>query len=275
MPVDEEAVRKAAGDLGLPLEIVHPESIQDLRNRIRELLREGNRRIAVGGGDGTISEAVQEVAHTDAVLGILPMGTRNNFATALKLPMELPAALEVLLRGEERAVGLGKVHERYFTEGAGIGLFAEALARHDVSRKKNIFRGIYATLQVLLTYRALGLRITVDGQRHTERAVMCTVANSFRLGAGIPIAPTAELGDDVLDVVLVGDLDLCEVLHYFRAVTNQQHLGLPKVTTLRGREVVLESRLPLHVHADDQVVGHTPVKITSHPEALRVMLPRG
>src|SRR5262249_43404417 len=153
-------------------------------------------------------------------------------------------------------------------------LFADDLALDGAGSNKQLLRGLAAMLRVLVSYRARRIRLTVDGQLHTERAVMCTVANGYRMGLAAPIAPQARLTGGALDVVIIGDLTLPEVLTYYRAVRDQVHLQLPKVTTLRAREVRIESYRPVNVHCDDQVIGTTPVTITVQPRALKVLVDR-
>jgi diacylglycerol kinase family enzyme len=90
---------------------------------------------------------------------------------------------------------------------------------------------------------------------------------------GVAVAPNAKLTDDVLDVVVVGDLSLRELLPYFRSMRAQTHQNLPKVRTLQAREIRIVTRRSQNVHCDDQVVGTTPVTLTIQPRALKVLVP--
>src|SRR5438093_8379702 len=78
-----EHLRQLCGEIGLEAELIPTASPAEMRARIRTLVEAGTERIAVAGGDGTVAHAVQELAHRDSILGILPLGTANNFATAL------------------------------------------------------------------------------------------------------------------------------------------------------------------------------------------------
>jgi diacylglycerol kinase (ATP) len=270
----EAQVLQFAQEVGLEAEVISTESPVDLSNRVRQLVREGAEKVVIGGGDGTVSIAVQQLANSETALGILPMGTANNFATALQLPMDLLSALEVIRDGDVADVGLGKVCGRYFTESAGVGLFADALALYGRDPSKSLVRGFGVVMRVVFSMRAHRLQISADGEKRVERAVMCVVANSFRMGLGVPVAPRAKLTDDDLDIVIVGDLTRRELVPYYRAFCSQTHLNLPKITTLRAREVRIETRHPVNAHSDDQIVGTTPVTVTSHPGALKVLVKR-
>ena len=270
---DVDQIRQVAEEVGLAAEIIGTKSPEEMRQRIRELLAQGVERIAVGGGDGTVALAVQELANTKAVLGIIPQGTANNFATALRLPMDLRTALQVLADGEIRRVDLGKVNGRYFTESAGVGLFADALALYGPANKQ-FLRGLMILVRLILALRARRIRLTLDGERHIERAVLCEVANTYRIGYAAAVAPDAKLTDGLLDVVIIGDLTRSELITYYRAIRAQTHMGLPKVTTLRAREVTISAARRMNVHCDDQVIGTTPITITAEPKALRVLVDR-
>jgi diacylglycerol kinase (ATP) len=269
---DPQDVRCLAEEAGIDAEVVETASAEELRETVRRLLTRGVRQIAVSGGDGTVACAVQEMAYTPGVLGILPQGTANNFATALGLPREADAALRILRDGVVREVDLGKIGDRYFTEGAGVGLFADALAWFGSTGSKNPFRALFVLVRIILSLRARRIRLVFDGQPVAEHVVMCTVANSYRLGPGAPVAPQARVTDGKLDVVVIGDLGRLELFRYYQALRRKQHLSLPKVTSARASEIRIEARRPMRVHCDDQIVGVTPATITSHPRALKVVV---
>jgi diacylglycerol kinase family enzyme len=117
------------------------------------------------------------------------------------------------------------------------------------------------------------LRVLRDGvEPFRERTIMCTVANTRRMALADPVAPEAGVGDGLLDVIVIGNLSRWEVLRYYRAIRAAAHLGLPKVKSLRGREVRIEGRRPMNVHCDDRIVGKTPAMIAVEPGALRVLV---
>lgn len=265
-------LQQMAQEIRLDADVLAVGSADEMRPLVRRLVAKGTERVIVAGGDGTVSLAVQELAHSNTVLGILPQGTFNNFAAALRLPLDLPSALRVLRDGVVREVSLGKVGDLYFTEAAGVGLFADALAFYGAGTVKNFARGLYALLRVVFSFRSRRLRLRLDGQDLKQRAVMCTVANTFRMSYGLPIAPDAKLTDDVLDVIIVGDLTRGELLPYLRAFRAQFTRPLPKVTSLRAKEIRIDAGRRLNVHVDDRIVGVTPVTISVHPRALRVLV---
>jgi diacylglycerol kinase (ATP) len=150
-------------------------------------------------------------------------------------------------------------------------VFADILDAYGQTNK-NFWRGLYAISRTFLNLRARRLRLTIDGVRVSERAVMCTVANAYRMGAGAPLAPGASVVDGLLDVVILGDLSRLELLAYYRAIRANRHLGLPKVQAMTAKSVRIEAALPLPVHVDDRVIGTAPVDIEIRPHCLRVVV---
>jgi diacylglycerol kinase (ATP) len=265
-------MRERVAELGIAAEIIETSSQEEMCSVIRRLQAEGAPRIGVSGGDGTIHEAVQCLACSDTELLILPQGTRNNFAHALQLPMDLDEALQLISSERVVQVDLGKVGHTFFTEAAGVGLFADALQAYG-NANKNFWRGLYAIYRIFFSLRSKRLRLTLDGQVISERAVMCTVANGYRIGAGVPVAPNASVTDGLLDVVIFGDLTRFELLPYHWALKHERHLTLPKVSQIQARTILIETGLPQSVHSDDHVVGTTPVTVVAAPRALKVVVP--
>jgi diacylglycerol kinase (ATP) len=269
------ALRGYARAAGFEPEVVNVLGAAHMQAVLREQVIGKRRLVAVAGGDGTIHDAIQLLAKSDVTLGILPQGTANNFATALRLPKDLPSAFRVLADGEERAVDLGEANGEYFAEAAGVGLFAEVLAitraGHDL---RTVLRGMRVVLGTLIANRPRRLTLVVDGERHQEEALNVTVANSFAVGYNLPIAPTARVTDSRLDVVVVGPLTRREMFTYYRAIRAQSHLELPKVHAYRARTVEISARHRTVVHLDDRVRWRTPITLRVVPGALKVLVDR-
>lgn len=258
--------------LGLDIEVVGTKSESHMIHTLKDLAAKGAPRVAVAGGDGTVTTAVQVLAGSDTALGIIPQGTANNFATALRLPQDLPSALRILQEGEVMPVDLGKVCGRFFTESAGVGLFANALSLYGRDSNKNLIRSLITVFKLILNLRAQRLILTIDGRKFEEPAVFCVAANSFRMGHSLAIAPSAKITDGLLDIVILGDVRRNELWSYYRAVRQQMHITLPKVTTMQASEIRIETRRASPVHSDDRVPCVTPVTITSEPKALKVVV---
>jgi diacylglycerol kinase (ATP) len=270
-----EGLQRMVDDAGLHAEVVAVRSDM-FEDAIKRCIRDGAERVLIAGGDGTVARAARVLAHTKVALGVLPTGGANNFAAAVGLPTtDLRDAIEVLKSGVIRAVSLGKTGEGYvFTETAGVGLFADGLALYGGARQEKL-KAIWVWLRLLTEFKAAPLRLTLDGKRVAHRAILCTVANTYRMADFMPVAPDASLGDAVFDVVVIEDVPTWELPRYFTAVRRGQHIGMPGVRVHRAREIVIETLEgeARHVYADDQIVGTTPATMTLMPGALRMVVP--
>ena len=136
----------------------------DCERLTREALARGARQVAACGGDGTIHEVINGLAHSDAVLGIVPCGRGNDLARALGLPKDVNGVVNALMHGRVRAMDLGKVGARFFATVASLG-FDTAVARRvraQTLRLGGTMAYGLAILQTLVGYRASRVRLIGD-----------------------------------------------------------------------------------------------------------------
>lgn len=267
-----EKIQETAAEIALDVEVVPCTSADQMRADLKRHVADGREMVAIAGGDGTIAFAVQELAHSKTAMGIIPLGTANNFAKSLGLPQDLAGALSVLQAGRVRPIDLGQVNSRYFTEAAGAGLFADGLLYYGIKTGKSLPRLLYAVIHLFFSVKARRIKLTLDNTIVFERAMMCTVANAPRMALGVSVAPDALLMDGHLDVVVIGDLSRMELIRYFIAALNKTHIDLPKVSVTKAREIKIECGSRMRVHCDDQIIGTTPATISAEPGALRVVM---
>lgn len=272
-----EQMQVAAREAELEAEIIATNSSEEMIARLKEFVAQKCERVAVAGGDGTVALAAQVLARSETSLAIIPQGTFNNFATALRLLMNLPSALRVLKNGVARDIDLGCVEienhaPRFFTEAAGVGLFADGLALYEKGTNKNFLKGLKAFTRGLFSMRARRLILNFDGQEYSQRAVRCICANSFRMAQGVPVVPGAKVTNEKLDVVWVGDLSLGEIFSYYCSFRNQTHLSLPKIAHVQAKEIKISARRRLNVHCDDAFVRITPARISARLGTLKVLV---
>lgn len=242
----------------------------------RKAALEGADIVAAAGGDGTIGEVANGLVGTGAILGVLPMGTGNDFARTIGIGTDLNLAAKTLLAGEIREIDLGKaVSGGYFINVAGCGFDAEVAWRinHGFRRMRGTPAYIAAVIRTLATFKPAAITLELDGVRSECQVMLCAVANAKTYGGGMRIAPDAELDDGLFDVVLVGDVSRVEFLRAFPKVFKGTHTDHPKVTVLRGKKVSISSETALSTLADGEEIGSTPVEFEMHHKALRVLLP--
>lgn len=240
-----------------------------------EAIRGGANIVAAAGGDGTIGEIVNALVGTDVALGVIPMGTGNDFARSLGIGTDVDKAIYNLLEGVPIAIDVGKTQGRYFVNVAGCGL--DAVVAQRVNRGFRWLRGTYAyvaaALQTLLTYRASNIRLTLDNEVIETKAMLCSIANARYYGGGMRIAPDAMLTDGLYDICLLEDVGKIEFLRTFPKVFKGKHTTHPAVRMLRSKYVKVESDRPLPVLVDGEIVGTTPAEFEMLAGALNVMGP--
>lgn len=263
-------------DAGFCVEVVETTEKGDGTRLTKEAVESGAHIVAAAGGDGTISEVVNGLVGSKATLAVLPLGTGNDFARHLGLGTDLDLAVKTLFHGTPQALDLGFTQGRWFHNIAGCGF--DAVVAERVNRGFRFLRGtsayVAAVVQSLFTYRAVLMRLTVDGETRTLRAMLCSVANTTSYGGGMLVAPEAKIDDGLFDICLIAEAGPIEFLRAFPRVFKGTHTTHPKVTMLRGKHVRIETDTPLPVFIDGDVFGTTPIEFALHPHVIKVLVPQ-
>ena len=277
-PAGPVEVQQALREAGVRFEPWPTEYAGHATQLARAAVAEGHRLVIAAGGDGTVGEVAQALAGTDAVLGVMPLGSVMNVARTLCIPRDLGAAARLIAGGEVLAMDLGRVRGTYFLEAGGVGLAAGLFGYFEQLDARGLrlrtLQGLVRFVHDLGTPR---LRVTADGATRQVHAPMVTVANSPFVGAAYALAPDARIDDGLLDVVIYRGLGVGRILAHLVAVFGGRRLPQPPgAITLRARSVevslVSRRRRPLPVHADGTTLGTTPAQFEIVPRALRVLI---
>lgn len=242
--------------------------------------REGWPAVVAVGGDGTVHETVNGLMRAaeggaSVPLGIVGVGSGNDFARLAGVPTDAAAAVRRLVTAEPRAVDVGRVNDRWFSNGVGIGLDARVAIEVDRGRR---FRGIFmyldALAKVLRVYRPPRMAVDVDGERVVDAPMtLVTAGNGGRHGGGFWICPDARIDDGVLDLCMCSQLGTLGILRFLPRVMRGRHTSVSCVRMLRARSVRVTSPDPLPVHADGEIIAEAAheVDIEIHPGRLHVL----
>jgi diacylglycerol kinase (ATP) len=242
--------------------------------------REGWPAVVAVGGDGTVHEVVNGLmraagAGVSIPLGIVGVGSGNDFAQLAGVPRAPAEAVRRLTSAEPRAVDVGRVGMQWFSNGVGIGLDAQVAIEVDRGRR---FRGIFmyldALAKVLRVFRPPRMTVEVDGVRLADAPMtLVTVGNGGRHGGGFWICPDARIDDGVLDVCLCDELGTLGILRFLPRVMRGTHTGAKCVHMHRAHRVRVSSPDPLPVHADGEIIaeGARELDIEIFPGRLRVL----
>ncbi len=212
--------------------------------------------IVAVGGDGTLNEVVNGMAESQATLGLLPVGSGNDFARAVSLQSKLDDALNILLRGKTKRVDLGKANGRYFHNGLGIGF--DAWVVH-TSQKVRRLRGnaiyLYSVITTLWKYKPVPLHMQYNGQTHTDDFFMITVGNGQSLGGGFFLTPEAKLDDGLFDICTIRNMPTVSILRNLLKVYQGTHTEDPRVDIVRSDRLQVQTEQSFAVHLDGELLS--------------------
>ncbi|MGI9197181.1 MAG: diacylglycerol kinase [Candidatus Nanopelagicales bacterium] len=264
---------------GVSPEVHSPRDAADFRSRVAAVRASGAPEVVIAGGDGTIHLAVQELAGGDTALAILPIGTGDDNARTLGIPLGDPAAAAALVADAPvRAVDVAQVtsvdgSERYFLGvlSAGFDSFVNERANR-MSWPKGKARYLVAILGELRTFKPVPYTARIDGESVSAGAMLVAIGNGISYGGGMKVCPSAIPDDGLLDVTWLKAVSTGTFIRVFPSVFSGTHVDKPYVATYRGREIDLEAPGQI-AYADGERVGPLPITVRSCPAALRVVAP--
>ena len=241
---------------------------------VDEAIAKGCRFVIVGGGDGTISSVMSSFANKDVCLGLLPMGTANNFARANNIPLDLTAAVGVIATGRMARVDLGTVNGRYFTNSVSIGLTSAIHRGSPDTIKRFLGRMGYFLVAArrFAQHRAFRCSIVVDGDAVDVEALDLRVANGPFQGGLRVVEQAGVSSGDLIVRIIKGSSKWVLGRTWGRLVWGKRG-ELQSVQTLRGQRIEISATPPQFVSVDGEVVTQTPVQISVAPGALHLTVP--
>jgi diacylglycerol kinase (ATP) len=269
-------------ELGVPLGATY--AIRDpvrLPETVREVLHEGSesRLLILGGGDGSVSSVVDFLAHHDVILGLLPLGTANDFARTLGIPADVEKACETIAGGKIVDVDLGLAGDNYYVNVASVGLSVGVTQALSPRLKRRIGALAYPTaaIRAFLSHEPFSARLTFPDGDHEpveyERLLQVAVGNGRFYGGGMIVAPESGIDDRRLDVYAIEigrHRDLVGVARYLKS---GDFIRSDSVGHFQTERVRLETEPDLPVNIDGEVVTRTPQEFSVAHNALKVLVP--
>jgi YegS/Rv2252/BmrU family lipid kinase len=227
------------------------------------------------GGDGTVGDVARGILGSESALGVLPVGTGNDFARNLGLKLDLKEACATVLGGVTKHVDVGYINEIPFINNCGTGFDAQVM--HTMNTSIRFTRGPaafnLAILKTLGTYKPFTLTLEADGQEKiSEKAFMVSVLNGPMYAAGMLAAPRAEIDDGLLDVMVIRALPKAQLLPLIVKVRQGTHTDHPAIRMFQTRKLTLQTVPPQRLNVDGDLVGLTPATVTVQGRALRVLV---
>lgn len=241
-------------------------------------LSEGPAALVVVGGDGTLSGILDAVSAARVPIALVAAGTGNDFARALGLPRDDPAAAALLaVHGTRRVIDVGEVRTTTtvtpFLTIAALGFDAKVSERTNRLRwPRGVLRYYLALLIELVTLREMAFTVAIDQRPEISAAgTLIAVGNTESYGGGMPVCIGALPDDGMLDVVHVAPLSRWRLLRLFPLLVQGRHLSRAEVTSQRARSVTVAAP-GLVVHADGERVATDACTISVRAAAVTVMV---
>jgi len=242
----------------------------------RSAITKGFDYIIAAGGDGTLNEVINGVAAKAGKIqvGLLPLGTGNDFARTLELPSSIDDNIDILLSQRTRAIDLVRIKSdrvRYLinVSAAGFsGLVDEKLTPEvkDSWGPLAYVRSAAAALPEMHTYRA---NIVIDGtERLSIELYNVIIANGRYVAGGLPVAPKANPRDGLFDVILIRKCSKPEIVFLAAQMLLGKHLSNDAVIWRRAAKVSIRSHPKMRFNADGELIGDEPAVFQIMPRAL-------
>lgn len=231
--------------------------------------------VILGGGDGTLNAAIKGVMDTGMPLGILPLGTANDFARTVGIPADPVKAAGIVAAGRTRRIDLGEVNGHLFLNVASVGFSAELageLTEHAKKRWGVLGYAIVAA-RILMRSRLFKAFVEHDGKVETVRTMQISVGNGRHYGGGMTVAETATADDGQLDFYSL------EVDHWWRLLALLPSLRRgtqgqwDDVRAFRTTEIRIDTSRPRPVNTDGELTTWTPAHFRIRPGAITIFAP--
>lgn len=262
-------------DIGMDVDVRTPDDVEHQRFIIRAESLSVD-AVVVGGGDGTVNAALKPVLEAGVPLGILPLGTANDLARTLGIPLDPHQACAVIASRCTRAIDVGWANDRPFVNAAGIGLNTRIARLLTPQHKRRLGPLSYpaAAIRSLRQPRRFRARIaTREGTRWVS-SVQLTVGNGVFYGGGTPLTRDAAIDDGRLDFYSVRPQSPARLLMAGLAVLRgrQAEFG-DGVDVAAGTEFDITTVPRMRVALDGEPAFRTPVRFSVTPGVLRVFAP--
>lgn len=253
-----------------------------------DAIKNGARKILVIGGDGTMNEVVngvfrqQYVPTGEITLGMITVGTGNDWGKMFNIPMDYESAIKVIKNENTFLQDTGVIkffsgtetRERYFVNIAGLGFDALVVKRSNRQKEKGrSSKALYfwTLLRSLLWYRHTSTSIEIDGKKIQNDTFSISLGIGRYSGGGMMQTPTAVADDGLFELTLIKRMRKGEIIRSLKRLYNGTILDHPKVEGYTGSRIKIDSDPLIHVEADGESLGHSPIEFNILPRSINIV----
>jgi len=250
---------------------------QEALSMARAAVEEGVDCLVAAGGDGTVHLALQAVAGTATPLGVVALGTGNDNAAGLGLPVKrVRAAADIIASGNVRAVDVASVRTaegeyRWFLGVLSAGFDSLVTERANaMTWPRGQARYVRALVSELRAFTPVRFEVQIDGEEMSDDAMFASIGNGVSYGGGMKVCVGARLDDGLLTMTWIHRMPRWELVRTFPKVFSGTHIHHPGVSQHAGRHIRVTAPNQL-AYADGERVGALPIDVEVHPLGVRVL----
>lgn len=235
-----------------------------LKGALQIVRRRKPKLLIIGGGDGTISAAMDALVSIDMEIGLIPLGTTNNFARSLNIPFDIEEAIETIARKKAKSVDLGRVGANYFTNVAGVGLSAQIARTVTHQQKQRYGRLAYALVGAKLLFKTKPFFITLedpDGELSITIETRQLIVANGRYHAGKEIADDVAIDNGQLVIFPLGGGSWFSFVRHTLDFYVGRRRKVRHASYYIGKKVHLRTSRPVLVELDGEVKTKTPINV--------------
>lgn len=231
--------------------------------------------VLVGGGDGSVNEALSGLMETKSPLLLIPLGTANNLARTLQIPTDYKKALELLNQGTIQQIDVGMANDIPFVNVVGLGLSTQVnrLVRSEMKRWFGVFAFVFTAFKVALRMTPFKTMIQWDQGQHKAYSWQVTVCNGRNYGNGLVIHEDATLVDDTLHAVSTEVKKWWHAFAIIPSLVTGKFKNEQDVTVISGETMTLKTTRSMHVDVDGDIKTRTPLTLSVRSKALNIYVP--
>jgi YegS/Rv2252/BmrU family lipid kinase len=255
---------------------------------IRNFIKSGYRKVIVVGGDGTLNEVINgifaqnECESGSVTVGLIPVGTGNDWARMFSIPSDYEEAINTLMDNNIIIQDAGKVnfslknqiYLRYFINIAGTGFDAIVAQKTNQLKEKGrsgILLYFYNILSSLISYKTTGISVEVDGKKFKDNIFSMSIGICKYNGGGMMQVPDADPTDGLFDITVIRKIGKFSVIRNLGRLYNGSIIKHPKVSALRGKLINIQADPPAYLETDGESLGHTPFQFSIVPASIKII----
>ncbi len=285
---DWQYIESYLTESGMPFKYVFTTTRHHAIELTINAIEQGYRKIMAVGGDGTMNEIVngcflqKECPTTDISLSIITVGTGNDWGRLFGIPADYKSAVEVIKKNFLHLQDAGivsyyhgaRTEKRYFINIAGLGF--DAVVVNKTNRQKDKGKGgkllyFWNLLSSLLSYKHTEVEVIIDGKSIKNEVFTISLGIGKYSGGGMMQTPDAITDDGLFDITIVNRIRKSDIILSLKKLYDGSILEHPKIEGYRGKHIVIDSDPLIHLEADGESLGHSPIEFRIIPKSIYVV----